>query len=314
MAVLKPGETFVIIPSKLRWAPRFTKLPTMATRIGDPWPLGWVDILDTVNGIAVTHRAPKGAVNSEERKRIGSHPNQGGGTAIAFQALTYDDKFWNASNNLSQVAIPGQASKYQLAITSGATAAGNVSVVLDGIIFLIPIAATDTTPALVAAKIAAVAYAGWGAVLGTGADTNKITFTSSTTGPRRGAFSYAPAAGMGAAGTLTHTQLGHASYNSRYVDEDADHNIMIGFEGRVVAGSIFPVDTMIRGLGYNAENTQNGAGVFRHSGADSLQRPNLVMEALPEQLQPEQLELTGITPAALDPERKFNYFDQPIAA
>jgi hypothetical protein len=104
------------------------------------------------------------------------------------------------------------------------------------------------------------------------------------------------------------TSLGHEGFIASHVDPDAEHNMMIGLEGRAKAGSLFPEDRIIRGIAWRVENTQNVVDPFRRTGAEAVVRPNVQMEAIPEQVTEEMLRGTGVTMAMIDPYRKFDYF------
>jgi hypothetical protein len=73
-------------------------------------------------------------------------------------------KFQGAGKEVLVITAVGQAGVAevaQLTVTKGATAAGNLTVTLDGTDVTIAVAATDDTAAEVATKIAAGTYTGW---------------------------------------------------------------------------------------------------------------------------------------------------------
>lgn len=87
-------------------------------------------------------------------------------------------KFQGAGKEVLVITAIGQAGVAevaQLTVTKGATAAGNLTVTLDGTDVTIAVAATDDTAAKVAAKIAAGTYTGWTAE----AEGDVVTFTAS---------------------------------------------------------------------------------------------------------------------------------------
>jgi hypothetical protein len=87
-------------------------------------------------------------------------------------------KFQGAGKEVLVITAVGQAGVAevaQLTVTKGATAAGNLTVTLDGTDVTIAVAATDDTAAEVAAKIAAGTYTGWTAE----AEGDVVTFTAS---------------------------------------------------------------------------------------------------------------------------------------
>jgi hypothetical protein len=87
-------------------------------------------------------------------------------------------KFQGAGKEVLVITAVGQAGVAevaQLTVTKGATAAGNLTVTLDGTDVTIAVAATDDTAAKVATKIAAGSYTGWTAE----AEGDVVTFTAS---------------------------------------------------------------------------------------------------------------------------------------
>jgi hypothetical protein len=87
-------------------------------------------------------------------------------------------KFQGAGKEVLVITAIGQAGVAevaQLTVTKGATAAGNLTVTLDGTDVTIAVAATDDTAADVATKIAAGTYTGWTAE----AKGDVVTFTAS---------------------------------------------------------------------------------------------------------------------------------------
>ena len=87
-------------------------------------------------------------------------------------------KFQGAGKEVLVITAVGQAGVAevaQLTVTKGATAAGNLTVTLDGTDVTIAVAATDDTAAKVATKIAAGTYTGWTAE----AEGDVVTFTAS---------------------------------------------------------------------------------------------------------------------------------------
>lgn len=334
MPTLTPGNDIVVLKPNLWWAPLYTKIPKAGLPLNQDWatlvdPL-WVKIKDTINGIQVTNRAPIIPIVSEERDRIGSVRGGGGGggrggggaaaaagagTAIAFQALTFTEAFWLKANYMTKATAAAAAEVVSMTFLTAATANGNLDIGLgatDGLTTThTPVAvtsATQSTAILVATAVRGTSFTGW-TTGGTGAT---VTFTSTATGPR-GPHSFG-AAGTGVtvgASDPSVTTAGHYALNASYIDQDADHSVMVGFEGRAKAGSIFSQDTIIRGFGYRCENTQNGIDVWRRTGADAVIKPNLVLECIPADtatLAGTMTTGTGVTATLIDPDGKFNYF------
>ena len=87
-------------------------------------------------------------------------------------------KFQGAGKEVLVITAVGQAGiaeVAQLTVTKGATAAGNLTVTLDGTDVTIAVLDTDDTAAKVATKIAAGTYSGWTAE----AEGDVVTFTAS---------------------------------------------------------------------------------------------------------------------------------------
>ena len=87
-------------------------------------------------------------------------------------------KFQGAGKEVLVITADGQAGAAevaQLTVTEGATAAGNLTVTLDGTDVTIAVLDTDDTAAKVATKIAAGTYTGWTAK----AEGDVVTFTAS---------------------------------------------------------------------------------------------------------------------------------------
>jgi len=87
-------------------------------------------------------------------------------------------KFQGAGKEVLVITADGQAGVAevaQLTVTEGATAAGDLTVTLDGTAVTIGVLSTDDTAAKVAAKIAAGSYTGWTAK----AEGDVVTFTAS---------------------------------------------------------------------------------------------------------------------------------------
>ena len=106
-------------------------------------------------------------------------------------------KFQGAGKEVLVITAVGQAGiaeVAQLTVTEGATAAGNLTVTLDGTDVTIAVAATDDTAAKVATKIAAGTYTGWTAK----AEGDVVTFTASDNEAKEAHAFAAAATGVGA--------------------------------------------------------------------------------------------------------------------
>lgn len=319
--VLQAGEDFLLLDVRVYWAPRFSKVPPISWPYDTYWPTPWVEIIDTVNGVQVTHRNPTVAVMSEQRDRIGSVRNQGAGTQIQFQALTFTDAFWAMVGARTKKAVAPASEQRQITFNTGVTTNGTLTFVLNGVTYTSAVTTTQSTPTLLATFL--TTPANWTPSLPTTgatgwvptASTGTLTLTATGTGKRGGTYSLSPAAtGVTSTAGFVSNTVGHGGYNTSYVDPDKEHHFMVGVEGKATAGSIFDDERIIRGIGYRCENTANAVDVFRRTGADSLLRPNVTLECLPEQITLNTTEMfggTGINIADLDTYKKFNYFDIP---
>lgn len=102
---------------------------------------------------------------------------------------------------------------------------------------------------------------------------------------------------------------------SMYLDKRNRVNFMFGFEGFAEAGTLLERDCIFRGIGFNVENTENAVHTFRATGGDAVFSPEVALECLPGSVAETQLTGTGIPMAALDRNKRFNYFipDAPAA-
>lgn len=100
------------------------------------------------------------------------------------------------------VAMVANAEVATLAVTAGATTAGNVTITLNGVATNVALTTAENTATLVAAKIRSTTFTGW-TTSGTGAN---VVFTSTTSGAKTDA-TYS-AGTTGATGTMTTTVQG----------------------------------------------------------------------------------------------------------
>lgn len=99
-----------------------------------------------------------------------------------------------------------------------------------------------------------------------------------------------------------------AGYDVWHQVPTAHTNIMIGFEGLAIEGSLFDEDTLIRGIAYSAQTSGNISHFFRSRGADSPFTITAAMECLPYPLTSGMFTSTGIDQDNTDPLEKFDYF------
>lgn len=341
------GSTFALARPKLYWAPIGSPIPSLKVRYSDTWPAPWVRIQDTATGLQVMTRAPREGVFSEERERIGSVPAASGGgggrgrggggggarrgggggggggggrggtsnasgTAVAFQAITFDSDFWRLTNKYSKITVAAQLEIQTMTVATGATTSGTLTFTPDDgtAAISVPVLNTDSTASAIATKIRAATFTGF-TTGGTGAT---VTLTAATTG-RQPNYTFA-AGGTGV--TLgvnepTVTQMGHSGYNSNYIDRDVEFNWMLGFDGKVVEGSLFPDNTLLRGIMFKVENTQDGMDVWGYDGRDAVIDADVVLEALPaDQLLSTQYVNSGVPLSAIDPKKRFMLIDTKL--
>lgn len=310
MPALGAGETFTMLEPVVGWAPLGSTPPHIDTKYEDLKAtrnsIGgvWREIVDTVNGIAVTKRNPKTPVPGERFGRHGMVASGDEGVGIGLQLLTPEMDFMAIVASMSKKVVAAASAVYALTISVGATAAGNVDITLPGLAPVsVAVLATDTTPAMVATKIRAATFTGW-TTSGTGAE---VIFTKVATGRAVGTASFDPAA-TGVVGALAATQDGHVGFTARAVDKGAVNQFMLYFHGFAEPGSLFEEATEIMAIAYAAENTANTEMPFRWSGLDAVVRPNLTLEANPATITETQLLGSGLRLADIDNARKFNYF------
>lgn len=100
------------------------------------------------------------------------------GTVIGAGTMVHFDGPGKPVTIITADGVAGVKEVDTLTITKGATAAGNVTVTLNGVAKTVAVVAEDTTPEAVATKIAATAFAGWTVT----ADGPVVTFAKSANG------------------------------------------------------------------------------------------------------------------------------------
>jgi hypothetical protein len=306
---LQAGEEVTSFNPLFFWQPKGGKYPDTDREPYDEsaWTdQGWIQIKDTVNGASVTKRNPKTPVTGDRLGRVKNIPSGDDGVAIAVQLLYPRMDLLTIVSSMSSAMQAAATEIDTLVVSSGATAAGDASVVLDGMNTPVPLLASDSTPQAVAAKIRSTSFAGWT----TGGSDAVVTFTAITPG-RKGAASFSGGA-SGASGTMQKTTPGLSAKTGRFVSKKARTEFMLGFEGVAEAGGLFPEDTHIMGIAAACENTANAEWVWRETGADALLRPNNTLECLPAPILDSQLEGSGLSRAILDPSGKFTYVEKVI--
>lgn len=316
MPALGAGETYTVLEPVVAWAPLGSTPPHVDTRYNDIKAVRnsiggvWREIVDTVNGIAVTKRNPKTPVPGERFGRLGMVSSGDEGVGIGLQLSTPEMNFLDIIASMSKKVVAATSVAYGLTISVGATTAGNVTITLPGLAPVdVALLATDTTPALVATKIRAAAFTGWT----TGGTGGVVTFTKTATGRVLGTATFAPNA-TGVVGSLVSTQEGHVAFTTRAVDKSATNQFMLYFHGVAEAGSLFEMETEVSAVAFAAENTANTEMPWRWSGLDAVVRPNLTLEANPAQVTAAQLVGSGLRLEDIDNARKFNYIEKLKAA
>lgn len=316
MATLGAGEGYTTLDPVVGWAPLGSTPPHIDTNYADISAVrnsiggAWREIVDTVNGIAVTKRNPKTPVPGERFGRLGMVSSGDEGVGLGLQLATPEMDFMSIVASMSKKVVAAASAVYGLTISVGATTAGNLTITLPGLTPVdVAVLATDTTPAGVATKIRAAAFPGWT----TGGAGSAVTFTKTATGRAPGPASFAPN-DTGVVGSLSATQDGHVAFNARAVDKSSINQFMLYFHGIAEPGSLFSEPTEVMAIAYAAENTANTEMPFRWSGLDAVVRPTLTLEANPAQVTPTQLIGSGLRIEDIDNARKFNYFDKVRAA
>jgi hypothetical protein len=303
------GTTFAVLDPVFRWAFLKSVLPARELPYGGLWPAAWKDIEDTVNGAGVTFRNPRTAITGDRKGRLGDVPAGDDGVAIGLDNRLPTMEFLAMISYLESVVTPSAAAVAEVAsltISAAPTANGDVTVTLDGVATAVAVVTTDTADG-VATKIRNTAFAGWT----TGGSGATVTFTATTAGAKAGANSYS-AGTTGVTGTMSTTTEGSAALpelGTRHLRKSKTARFMLGFEGLALEGSLFDVDTMIRGICYCASNTANAEHVWRSTGADAVVHANVTLEALPSSIDAAMLTGTNIPAEALDPDGKFDYFE-----
>lgn len=311
MADLQTGQTVTSFDPLFFWQPKGGKLPDTDREPyeAEAWTdQGWRQIEDTVNGAAATKRNPTVAATGDRLGRVANLASGDDGVSIGLQLLFPEMDLVQIISSMSKAVQTASTEVVTLTVTGGANAAGDYPVVVGGVVHQVPLLATDTSPAQVATKIRAHAFPGWEA---SGADAAVILTADE---PGRKGPAAVTAGALGVAATIEKTVPGYNAKNSRFVDKRAKTEFMIGFEGIAPAGGMFAAETHIRAVGYACQNTANTEWVWRETGLDALFRPTVTLECLPAPILDSQLEESGVSRALIDRNRKFNYFDQPVAA
>lgn len=95
----------------------------------------------------------------------------------------------------------------------------------------------------------------------------------------------------------------------RSIRRGRKRKFMLGFEGLALAGGLYPVDTMIRGVAYNCSNTGNAEDLFRKRGLDGIFHRSVTLEALPTVVKAAHAEGSGFTVEDIKGDDRFIYYN-----
>lgn len=309
--ILQEGQGIAVLNPYFYTADLYTKLVGPAVpyqgNLGD-WAAfvpGWDRAYDTVNGMTLTTRMPWTAIPGEQRDVLDYLPTGGGGVSAAIDFRTPTSKLMDRFSSRKKVAVAAKAQVQSLAISVGATTAGNVPVTLNGVIVNVPVLAADT-PTVVSTKIRAAVYAGWT----TGGTGTTITFTATDTLVKLAASFDGGTTGV--VGAMSTTVPATGAYTTGHYDRTIRPRMMLGWEGMIAGGTLYPVDTMVRGFIFSAQKTDDAVMNARFTGADGAIHMVAALEATVSQVTDAMLLGTGIARTELDPSGKYTDFEIPM--
>jgi hypothetical protein len=317
------GQTFLVARGLAYWAPAFdgvsstTKWPSLNASYADEaaWSAaGFSRIRDTVNGIGLTFRNPRVAVNGEERGRLGQVAGGDEGVTIAMQLISVPMPLLQKISALVKATQTETAHVQNFLITAGLTSDASPTVTLNGVVHTLTGATSASqgtannlatfmrTASNYSPVIPSSGATGW-TIGGPGAN---VTFTGSDPGGRGGTFAFGAAGGSAA--TVTTTTVGYSDTDFLHLDKGADMSFAIGVEGIAPAGTLYDERRYIRGIAYHVENTANTEHRLAHTALDAVLRPNMTLECQPAIEIPSAATTgTGVNPANLDPNKRFDY-------
>jgi hypothetical protein len=135
--VLEPGQDITSFNPYFFWAPKLNPVPDVNAEPYDVESFverGFRQILDTVNGAQVTCRNPKTPVTGDRLGRVKNLPSGDDGVAIGMQLLFPEMDLLQIISSMNKALQTATSEVVTLTITAGASAAGTVNVVLDGMI------------------------------------------------------------------------------------------------------------------------------------------------------------------------------------
>jgi hypothetical protein len=317
------GQTFLVAKGLAYWAPAFdaagstTKWPALNAPYGNDaaWQAaGFSRIMDTVNGIGLTFRNPRVAVNSEERGRLGQVAGGDEGVTIGMQLVSIEMPLLEKLSALVKATQSGTTHTETFTVTAGLATNASPTVTLNGTTYTLTgatSAAQGTTAALATFMRTASNYtpaipntgaSGW-TIGGTG---NDVIFTAATAGARGGTYAFGTAGS--ATATRVSTVVGYGSTDFFHLDKNADMKFAIGIEGVAPAGTLYSTRRYIRGVAYHVEQTANVEHRMAHTAIDAVFRPNATLECQPAvEIPSTSLTNTGVSATSLDPNRRFDY-------
>lgn len=302
------GQFITVFKPRTYIAPKGTKLPSQYLDLDGAWPVGWIKIRNTANGVQVTPVNPHQDVASDENGVIATLPSGADTVNATWQSRTPEENLLKWIGGFAKREVSGVPEKRKLKFTAPVGTNGSVSIVLNGVLFSIAVTTAATTPAAVATAVAAGTFGtDWTAAVGTGVDNDSVIFTASGTNAiskRDGVYSYSPGS-TGAAGTMTRIQAAAPAYDEFYLDPAEPNEFQVGLEGWAPAGTLRDEAVKVRVFMYNVQQTDNPQMHFRSTGSDGLLQPVATVRCLPGDIVPAMLEDTGIQ--KVDPKGRFSW-------
>lgn len=314
------GQTFLVAKARAFWGTAFdtaastTKWPSLNAPYNDQaaWAsAGFAPILDTVNGVGLTFRNPRVAVNSEERGRLGQVAGGDEGITVGLQLVTFPATLLAKISALITKTQTSTAHVADLALTTGVTTNGTFTITLNGTTYTV--AGATSTAQGTAANLATYLSTGtnYSPVLTgwtpTVVSSTTVRYTATAAGARGGTYALAPAA-TGVTGTFTASTVGYDTIDLMHLDKNADMSFAIGIDGVAPAGTLYTERRYIRFIGYHVENTANTEHRLANTALDAVMRPNMTLECQPAVSIPSAATTgTGVNPANLDDNKRADY-------
>lgn len=307
------GRKITIAEPKIWFSPNpgTQVLPDPDLPYGADWPTGFLQIPYTVNGMQWTMVNPQQDIPADEVGILDTVPSGADTINVTLQARTPTMELIEKIAGFAKQVATGRSQVETFTASAGVTGAGNVVVTLPGLAPVpVALAAGDTTPAAVAAKIAAATYTGYTALQGTGADTHKVVFTRTATGPVSGTASYS-AGSTGATGSFASpaTQKGRSAFERYTLDPGVNNRFLLGMDGKVQQDSLRQLSGRMRFIAYSVQQTDNPQLHGRTRGNDALMQPVLTARCLNSVIDLAQLVGTSLSLATdVDKNGRFDMY------